>query len=83
MGVLERLNLNEIKVYPTSIFKGKIAPKGTIFFIAKVKVGNMTYERCSIPLNRANANKQQEDKFVWDYKINFYNELKKKLNITN
>jgi hypothetical protein len=83
MGFAQQLNLEDIKVFPSSLFKGKIAPKGTIFYIAKVKVGNMVYERCSVPLIRANANKQQEDKFAWDYKINFFNELKKKLNPHN
>ena len=77
------LNLDQIKVFPSSVWKGRIAPKGMIFFICKVKLGNTTYEKCSIPLTRTNATKQQEDKFAWDYKISFYNELNKKLNLHN
>lgn len=76
---MARFDINDVKVTTSLTHKGKVAPKGSVFFIAKLKdkKNNMSYTTHQL-IDRRGASDIEEGQFIFAMKQNLIQQLEAK-----
>lgn len=70
---------NDVQVYTSLVHKGKIAPKGYVFYIAKLKLYGTLYNK-NVAINRQNIPRWEEAMLIRKCQRIFANGITKRIN---
>jgi hypothetical protein len=73
------VNPNDVKIETSLVWNGEIAPKGYIFYIAKLKLNGVFYSK-NVSINRRNISASQESMLRWKAQRIFAEGITKRLN---
>lgn len=71
----------DVEVITSIIHKGRIAPKGTVYYIAKTGYAKQNWELAKL-VNRTNVPQSMENQFVESFKTHFITSIENKLKET-